>query len=155
FTWLANSARAEGADAKAAGPQAASQPEATADRPKLDRPWAEKVPESAQKEALQLFEEGNKLFETSEHTAALAKYREALKVWDHPAIRFNAAVALINLDQPLAANENLELALRYGALPFSQENYQQALTYRKLLHGQLATLKVSCSEPGAELSMDG
>jgi hypothetical protein len=136
FTLLANSARAQGGDAP-------------------ERPWAEKVPESAQKEALHLFEEGNKLFETSEHTAALAKYREALKAWDHPAIRYNAAVALINLDQPLAANENLERALRYGALPFSPGTYQQALTYRKLLHGQLAELKVSCSEPGAEISMDG
>ena len=72
-----------------------------------DRPWAKGVPEEAQKWAFVLFEEGNKLFENSEHAAALAKYRQALSVWDHPAIRYNAAVALINLDQPLAANENL------------------------------------------------
>ena len=150
FALLAAPARAEGDATATAGPSAVGQLEATP-----DRPWAENVPESAQKEALQLFEEGNKLFETSEHAAALAKYREALKVWDHPAIRYNAAVALINLDQPLAANENLELALRYGALPFSQETYQQALTYQKLLHGQLAQLKVSCSETGAEVTMDG
>jgi hypothetical protein len=156
FTSLAGVARADAGDDKTgsaptvAGPSAAGQVEAT-----RDRPWAEKIPDDAQKEALRLFEEGNKLFETSEHTAALARYREALKDWDHPAIRYNAAVVLINLDQPLAANENLELALRYGALPFSQETYQQALTYRKLLHGQLAELKVSCSEPGAEVSMDG
>jgi hypothetical protein len=154
FLSLAGSARAD--EPKPAGPPAAAAPsgmgqlEATP-----DRPWAQNVPESAQKEALSLFEEGNKLFETSQHTAALAKYREALKVWDHPAIRYNAAVALINLDQPLAANENLERALRYGALPFSQETYQQAQTYRKLLHGQLAELKVSCAETGAEVSMDG
>ena len=69
--------------------------------------------------------------------------------------RYNAAVVLINLDQPLAANENLEVALRYGALPFSSETYQQALTYQKLLHGQLAQLKVSCSEPDAEVTLDG
>jgi hypothetical protein len=123
--------------------------------PPPSRPWAENVSDSAQQAALALFEEGNKLFETSQHTAALAKYREALKSWDHPAIRYNAAVALINLDQPLAANENLELALRYGALPFSSETYQQALTYQKLLHGQLAQLKVSCSEPDAEVTVDG
>jgi hypothetical protein len=122
---------------------------------KADRPWADEVPESSQKEALTLFEEGNKLFETSEHAAALAKYRKALESWDHPAIRYNAAVALINLDQPLAANENLELALRFGALPFSADTYQQALTYRKLLRGQLAQLKVSCAEPGAEVTLDG
>jgi hypothetical protein len=102
-----------------------------------------------------LFEEGNKLFENSEHAAALAKYRQALSVWDHPAIRYNAAVALINLDQPLAANENLELALRHGDAPFNPETYQQALTYRKLLRGQLAELKVACVEPRADVALDG
>jgi hypothetical protein len=142
--------------ARAAEPPTGSPPPSTAQpEARPDRPWAANVPESGQKQALALFEEGNKLFETSEHAAALAKYREALKFWDHPAIRYNAAVALINLDQPLAANENLELALRYGATPFSSETYQQALTYQKLLHGQLAQLKVSCAEPDAEVTMDG
>src|SRR5262249_22511020 len=97
----------------------------------------------------------NKLFEDSQHAAALAKYREALKVWDHPAIRYNAAVALIQLDQPLAAHENLELALRYGDEAIGAENHQQALTYRKLLLGQLAELKVACAEPGADVALDG
>ena len=120
-----------------------------------DRPWAKGVPDDAQKQALLLFQEGNTLFESSEYAAALAKYREALKVWDHPAIRYNAAVALINLDQPLAANENLDLALRYGEAPFSPETHQQALTYRKLLRGQLAELKVACAEAGADVALDG
>jgi len=121
----------------------------------IDRPWAKGVSRDAQQQALVLFEEGNKLFENFEHAAALSKYREALKVWDHPAIRYNAAVALINLDQPLAANESLELALRHGEAPFSPETYQQALTYQKLLRGQLAELKVSCVEAGTAVALDG
>ncbi|HET7545399.1 MAG TPA: hypothetical protein VFK05_36280 [Polyangiaceae bacterium] len=149
---VAGSARAEEPTSE---PTSEPTPETAPPSPPPTRPWAENVPDSAQREALALFEEGNKLFETSQHAAALAKYREALKVWDHPAIRYNAAVALINLDQPLAANENLELALRYGALPFSPDTYQQALIYQKLLHGQLARLKVSCGEPDAEVTMDG
>jgi hypothetical protein len=122
---------------------------------RADRPWAKGVPADAQKDALVLFEEANKLFENSAHAAALAKYREALKIWDHPAIRYNAAVALINLDQPLAANENLELALRHGEAPFNPETYQQAMTYRKLLRGQLAELKVACTETGTDVALDG
>jgi hypothetical protein len=146
----ASQARAQSAAAPdAARPSGAPMPEPS------DRPWAKDVPDEAQKRALSLFEEGNKLFENSEHAAALAKYREALRAWDHPAIRYNAAVALINLDQPLAANENLELALRYGGTPFNPETYQQALTYRKLLRGQLAELKVACAETGAEVALDG
>src|SRR4051794_13348308 len=145
-------ARARAADNE---PAAATKQPPTADQPAAERPWAENVPADAQKLALALFEEGNKLFENGQHTVALAKYREALKVWDHPAIRYNAAVALINLDQPLAAYENLEPALRYGAAPLGAETYQQALTYRKLLRGQLAELRVTCAEPGAEVALDG
>jgi hypothetical protein len=140
-------------------PPSADLPTVTVDKgaanERPDRPWAKGVSEEAQKEALVLFEDGNKLFENSAHAAALAKYRQALSAWDHPAIRYNAAVALINLDQPLAANENLELALRYGEAPFNPETHQQALTYRKLLRGQLAELKVACVEPGADVALDG
>jgi hypothetical protein len=120
-----------------------------------DRPWAENVPEAQQSVALQLYQEGNKLFEESQHAAALSKYREALQRWDHPAIRFNAAVALVLLDQPLAAHENLERALRYGQAPFSADTYQQALTYQKLLRGQLSRVSVECAEADAEVTLDG
>ena len=150
---LTSIARAQVVPLPADAPAAEVERRAQADPP--ERPWAAGVPEEAQKQALQLFEEGNRLFESSEHAAALAKYREALKAWDHPAIRYNAAVALINLDQPLAANANLELALRFGEAPFNPETYQQALTYRKLLRGQLAQLKVTCAEPGADVALDG
>lgn len=122
---------------------------------KANRPWAKDVSAERQEQALRLFNEGNKLFEDSLHAAALAKYREALKAWDHPAIRYNAAVALIHMDQPLAARENLELALRYGEAAIGPENHQHALTYRKLLTGQLAELRVTCAEPGAEVTLDG
>jgi hypothetical protein len=120
-----------------------------------ERPWAKDVPQARQDQALLLYEVANKLFEDSQHAAAVAKYREALKIWDHPAIHYNAAVALIYLDQPLAAYENLEAALQYGTAPFNGETYQQALTYQKLLRGQLAELKVACAEPAAEVALDG
>jgi hypothetical protein len=134
-----------------------SAPRAADDAPVAtpERPWAANVPQARQDDALLIYEEANKLFEDSQHAAALAKYREALKVWDHPAIHYNAAVALIYLDQPLAAYENLEAALKYGSAPFNGDTYQQALTYRKLLRGQLAELEVTCGEPGAEVTLDG
>jgi hypothetical protein len=123
--------------------------------PAAERPWARDVPQEAQDHALQMFESANKLFEDSQHASALAKYREALEVWDHPAIRYNVAVALIHMDQPLAAFENLEAALKYGKAPFNDATYEQALTYRKLLIGQLSQLRVTCAEPGAEVTLDG
>jgi tetratricopeptide (TPR) repeat protein len=119
------------------------------------RPWAEGVTPENQTAALALFKEGNALFAESQHAAALAKYRDALRLWDHPAIRYNAAVALINLDQPLAADAELDSALRFGDAPLGPDTYKQALLYKKLLSGQLADLHVACDEPGAEVTLDG
>ena len=138
--------------ARAAG---GASPPASGAADTVSRPWARGVSPERQEQALRLFTEGNALFEDSRHAGALAKYREALKVWDHPAIRYNAAVALIHLDQPLAAYENLELALRHGEAAIGAENHQQALTYRKLLVGQLAELKVACADRGADVTLDG
>jgi hypothetical protein len=139
------------ADAK---PKSASVPPPPA-APAASRPWDEGVSPETQTEALKIFKDGNALFAESQHAAALAKYREALKLWDHPAIRYNASVALINLDQPLAADVELDAALRFGEAALGGEIYKQALLYKKLLGGQLADLDVRCDEPGAEVMLDG
>jgi tetratricopeptide (TPR) repeat protein len=120
-----------------------------------DRPWAAGVTPENQQAALPLFEAGNALFTDSQYAAALVRYREALKLWDHPAIRYNAAVSLINLDQPLPALAHLESALAHGEAPLGPENYRQALLYKKLLAAQVAELEVSCAEPNAEVMLDG
>jgi hypothetical protein len=137
------------AAAKPAPPKPAPPP------PPESRPWADGVSAQQQTEAFKIFKEGNALFAETQHAAALAKYREALRVWDHPAIRYNAAVALINLDQPLAADADLDAAMRFGEAPLGADTYKQALLYKKLLNGQLADLDVECSEPGAEVMLDG
>ncbi len=120
-----------------------------------ERPWARGVSAPDQELALGLFRDANVLFEQSQYSQALGRYREALKTWDHPAIRFNTAVALINLDQPLEAFENLEAALRFGDAPFDGDTFKQAQLYRKLLGGQVAEIEVVCAEPGAEVLLDG
>jgi tetratricopeptide (TPR) repeat protein len=123
---------------------------------KQARPWANGVSAPEQASALNLFRQGNVFFEQSQYSQALERYRAAIGHWDHPSIRFNMAVCLINLDQPLEARENLEKALAYNAAPFdTQELYAQALTYRKLLQGRLASLTISCEEPEARVSLDG
>jgi hypothetical protein len=120
-----------------------------------ERPWALGVSTEQQSRARALFEQGNAFFTESQHALALARYREAVAAWNHPGIRYNMAVSLIHLDQPLAAYEDLQEALRYGAAPLGPELYDQALTYKKLLEGQLAELRVVCAEPGAEVALDG
>ena len=56
-----------------------------------NKPWAAGVSEAEQKTALVIYKQGNVEFEESRYAQALAKYREALRHWDHPAIHFNMA----------------------------------------------------------------
>jgi len=119
------------------------------------RPWAEGVSEADQAAARELYLAGNREFAESRFAQALAKYREAIRRWDHPAIRYNMAVCLINLDRPLEARAALEHGLAHGAEPLGSEAYAQALTYRKLLDAQLARVKIVCPEHGAIVTLDG
>jgi len=104
---------------------------------------------------MRIFKLGNALFVESQYAQALAKYREAVTHWDHPAIRYNMAVCMIHLDQPVLAYETLIQALRYGAAPFEPDLYEQAQTYKKLLLGQLAELTIKVEEPDTQVSLDG
>jgi hypothetical protein len=121
----------------------------------VSRPWANGVPEAEQALATELYVAGNQEFTESHFAQALAKYREAIGHWDHPAIRYNIAVCLINLDQPVEAHDHLEKSLAYGAAPLNSDTYREGLTHRKLLEGQLAHLTVVSAEPGTEIALDG
>ncbi len=120
-----------------------------------ERPWAAGVSEAEQAIARELYSDGNREFIESRFAQALAQYKEAIRHWDHPAIRYNMAICLINLEQPLEARENLERGLAYGAAPLDTDKYAQGLTYRKLLDAQLARVKITCPEQGAEVMLDG
>jgi tetratricopeptide (TPR) repeat protein len=120
------------------------------------RPWAEGVSEREQATAFELYVAGNVEFAQARFAQALAKYKEAIGHWDHPEVRFNMAVCLIKLDQPLEAKDNLERSLKYGARALSgDDRYQQGLTYRKLLDARLASIEISCREPGMQVTLDG
>jgi hypothetical protein len=140
-----------------AAPRASADPASIQTAPRDDdaRPWASGVSDEEQELARSLHAEGNTEFAELRFAQALAKYREALRHWDHPAIRFNIAVSLINLDQLVEAKDNLERSLMYRAAALGSDAYTQAMTYRKLLDAQLAHLHVACSEPGAVVTLDG
>jgi hypothetical protein len=121
----------------------------------VGRAWAVGVSQSEQQTALRLYVEGNREFAQARFAQALARYKEAIRHWDHPAIRFNIAVCLIHLDQPLEAKGNLERSLTYGDRALGADLYGQGLTYRKLLDAQLAFVKITCQEPGTQVTLDG
>ncbi len=117
--------------------------------------WTRGVAYTRQRDALALFEEGNKNLEDNAFRAAAANYRQALKHWDHPAIHYNLALALMDSDQPTEVHQHLTAATRFGATPLDESKYQYALDYKARLEKKMAWLDVSCDEPGAIVSLDG
>jgi hypothetical protein len=124
-------------------------------KPPEERPWAQGVSAEKQKAALELFRAGNILLKESVFVKAIEKYRQALALWDHPAIHYNLALALLNLDQPVEVHEHLVAAMRYGVAPLDTEKMEHARAYKNLIERQLAQLELTCDEPGASVSLDG
>ncbi len=118
-------------------------------------PWSKGVSEAAQKRALRLFQEGNALLEDEKYTEAVDKYEQALSAWDNPSIRFNMAICLINMRQPLAAWDHLHQALRYGDAPLGKHLYAEAMRYVAVLESSLADLTVRSKQPGIKVMVDG
>lgn len=130
---------------------ASAQPEAVDE----NAPWARDVSPERREQARRLLEEGNALFVQSRFPEALAKYEEAVAAWDHPAIRYNIARALIALDRPVEAYENVEKALAYGAAPLKEQVFAEAQNYERLLRRQIAEMEVRCEQAGVRISVDG
>jgi hypothetical protein len=117
--------------------------------------WKEGVPLSEQEAALVLFREGNVALNDGLFVPSVTKYRAALKHWNHPAIHYNLALALLNLDQPIEVFEQLNQAIIYGAAPLATDKYEHAKEYLLLVEKQLADIEVSCDKIGAKVSVDG
>ncbi|MFY0528447.1 hypothetical protein ACN28I_36575 [Archangium gephyra] len=120
-----------------------------------DRPWAKGVSPEQQQAAMALFQSANALLKESVFVQAVEKYRAALEAWKHPAIHYNLALALMNLDQPVEVHEQLVEALRYGPAPLENEKYEYARNYKTLMERQLARVDISCDTPGATVTLDG
>lgn len=120
-----------------------------------ERPWARGVAKDKQNQAIALFREGNSALKESLFPKAAGTYREALAYWDHPAIHYNLALALVNLDQPIEVHEHLTAALKFGAAPLDDDKYQQAQRYLALIERQLTKLTVKCNFDGAIVKLDG
>lgn len=101
--------------------------------------------------------EGNELLMKKEYRGAAEKYQEALSHWNHPVIQYNLTLALIELNQPLAAYESIQQALRYGEEGLDAHEYTQAVNYEKLLDRQLAQITIRCdqSQSGTVVALSG
>lgn len=105
--------------------------------------------------AVAAFHQGNDLLNNGLFPQSVTRYREALRCWDHPAIHYNLALALINLDQPIEVSDQLNEAIKFGTDPLGQDKFDHAKEYLKLVAGQLADVEVSCDKQGAKVALDG
>ncbi|HRC55059.1 MAG TPA: PEGA domain-containing protein, partial [Kofleriaceae bacterium] len=124
-----------------------------------DRPWVAGVSPEDQAEALRHFREGNALLNDGVFVTAAKRYRDALAHWDHPAIHYNLALAMMNLDQPIDVYQSLTKALKYnpkdGPAPLDEDKYDRAKNYMLLAQKQVANVDISCDKPGAKVAVDG
>lgn len=122
---------------------------------RADEPWAAGVSEADKAAARRLTTEGLKAVRDSRWPEAAAKFRQALKHWDHPKIHLNLVEPLVMLDKPLEAERHLRRALRYGVAGLGADKHRYALIQQKQLAGRIASLSVRCSQPGVRVLLDG
>ncbi len=120
-----------------------------------EQPWETGVSQENRDKANQIFAEANALFAQQAHQPALEKYNEAIKLWDHPLIRYNMAVSLIRLNRTLEAADSLDAALRFGQAPFTAEHYMQAIDYQNLVGKLVGNIEAKCSQDGVQILLDG
>ncbi len=70
------------------------------------------------------------------------------------AFAYNLALSQLQLDQPIEAHANLERAIERGPEPLDGR-YIQARQQLALIETELSRLEVSCTEPGAQVMLDG
>lgn len=120
-----------------------------------NRPWAIGVSVEQQKTALDAFAEGNEQLNFGAFGEAVKHYRRALQSWKHPAIYYNMALALMNLDQPVEVYESLTEAIKYGEAPLEKDKFDNAKQYLVVWSKQIAEIEVTCKKEGAKVSVDG
>jgi hypothetical protein len=120
-----------------------------------DSLWSAGVPQKERQQAEKLYQEGASFFAALNLSMAEKRYKEALEHWRHPGILFHLALTQHALSKSVQAYQTLIAALQYGAAPFAEPMYQQALATEKQLRGKVAEIAILCEDPGAEIVLDG
>jgi tetratricopeptide (TPR) repeat protein len=128
---------------------------ASAEQPAQPPPWAAGVTPAQKATAQQHLDRGNELFLERKFFEALAEYELARDAWNHPAIHFNIVRCMIHLERFVDASDHLQEALKYGAEPYDETIYAEALAYQTLIAKQIGNVEITCAQDGVELTLDG
>lgn len=121
-----------------------------------ERPWEQGVSVEQKQAARHLFRHAVELHEVLLRDQAVAKYQEALSLWENPEIRWNLVLILKDMGQYLHAYEHLEQAWKWGLEAFAEADRAQMIEMKQtLLTRHLAIIEARSEEPGAEIELDG
>jgi hypothetical protein len=118
--------------------------------------WTKVVMLGRQRAAGKLFEEARRDRDAGMIGKAAGGYRAALAYWEDPIIRYELALVLIELRDPVAAYDQLDRMIQGGRAGIANARvYEHAVAMRqKLLEHELAHLLVTCWANGARISID-
>lgn len=122
--------------------------------PAQNNPWSRGVPMARRQTAREIFLAANDLARKRFFASAAAQYKQAIEMWPHPAFAYNLALSQLQLEQPIEAHANLERAVEHGPEPLDGR-FIQARQQLALIESELSRLEVSCTEPGAQVMLDG
>ncbi|HUH05113.1 MAG TPA: hypothetical protein VML75_24110 [Kofleriaceae bacterium] len=120
-----------------------------------DEPWSDGVSQENKDLANAAFRDANSLLKDNLFSDAVVQYRAALEHWDHPAIHYNMALALMNLEKPIEVYTELEEAMRYEGRALGPDKLEAAQRYLKLVSQQIAEVEITADQPGVEIVLDG
>lgn len=126
-----------------------------ADSKSSDGPWYEGLDPKEQRAATVLFEEAVALQRQWLLAEAVARYQQALAVWEHPKIRFYLSRTQEKMGDLVTSYENLRLALRWGLDAFPPEDAEVVREMQRRFDAELSRIEVRCDQPGAEVIVDG
>ncbi len=116
------------------------------------RAWAQNASKEKQLESARFFEEGNQALKQSFFTEAEQQYRRALELWNHPAIHYNLALTLLNLNRSTEVYEHMLESMRYGPVPLEEPRYNHAKMYTEGMRAANAWVTVTTT-PGVSVAL--
>ena len=120
------------------------------------KPWEKGVSAAVRKRVESRFKRGNEFFVERQCKEAATEYRAALAEWDHPRIRYNLAVCLLEIGaDAIETYEHLVSALRFGEAPLGADLHREAKRYLALVKKQISWVEARCDIDGARVSLDG
>lgn len=114
-----------------------------------DKPWVVGVSDADKKRVRWLVARAYKLHEQFLFEGAADLYEQAIKHWAHPAIHLSLATLYSKKSELRKAHHHLQQAVRFGAEPLEEGEYQRAQDELQRLRELLSELTISCTQEGA------